>query len=441
MWNVYEIQQDPLNDVRITNEEQRKVEQDNEKAIYKTKLSTFSRTGNNIIVFVLDMFTGDHVERLFADYPELKDSFEGFVYYHDTLASGSGTCFGLPAIYGGTDYAYRNLEKRYNKITPDVLASSARKIPESLGSDWNSINAKVEFFYGKTNDKVNFPHNFWYDTFVRESYAKNIEREIEKSEFERLYSYVLFKIVPYSIRKNIYKNGKWILSLQFSLMSVNEYALYRFILDNMTVTESPQNTYKAVHTLLTHTGSICSDKTFEATTDRRSPPVPAGWQASHPYMSYDHYVCEVSNMKILSKIFDKMKKLGIYDNTKVIIVSDHGDWDSTDLMQAIGVQPFREDFYGHKVNPGLRSALLMVKDYDKRIPLIIDNESLMSNSDVKHIVLGETFDKSKTRVRYYEAASVVPKKDIGYHLQTLYRVDGSMYRPENWSLVFTRDKK
>ena len=189
-----------------------------------------------------------------------------------------------------------------------------------------------------------------------------------------------------------------------------------------------------------------SDKTFKPAFHEPSPQNKT-WEKQHPFIAYSHYISEVSSLKEIILWLEKLKEKNIFDNTRIVIVSDHGFWDSTYLMQAIGPQPFRSNYFGgNLVNPGMRSALLLFKDFQKNDALKTDTNALMSNSDTIEMILEgiinipqnyatgyeERYDAS--RIRLYQAADVRSTR-----VQTLFQVKGSMYNKNNWSLKFSRD--
>lgn len=425
------------------------------KVEYENRLTTFSKNGKNIFVFILDMFTGEHVDTIIKDYPELVNGLDGFVWYEDTLSSGSGTCFGLPAIYGGEEYTYANLEKRGLPLNPKTLGDASYVIPKALGKEWNSFVGKADFVSAISNDKSVWPGWFWFKYFARNSWSKDLEKSFTQNSLSKLYSLVAFKAIPYTMRNRIYKGGKWLFFEGFTTpVAANEYTVFEKILREIKVGMSLNNTYKAMHTQLTHNGCACSDVDFRPLITATIPNSKKkdAFRLKHPNISYEHYITEVSNLKVLVKIFEKMKLLGVYDNTRIILVSDHGAWDSEKLLVAIGKQPFRDNFYGKKVNPGMRSALLLVKDFNERGNLRINRKTLMSNYDVRSIVLegilgeknlsaGYKERNNPNRVRYYESGPVARNKNNEQTLHTLFQVRGTMYIPENWSVVFTRDSK
>ena len=83
--------------------------------------------------------------------------------------------------------------------------------------------------------------------------------------------------------------------------------------------------------------------------------------------------CNVTNAKDISEFFDYMKENGVYDNTKIIIVSDHGSFSKgakTDLPKPNGL----------KVSPQNFVASLLVKDFNSH-GVIKDDYTFMTNAD------------------------------------------------------------
>lgn len=70
---------------------------------YNDRLFGFSKTGENIVVVMMDAFTGTHMKRILKDAPELRHDLEGFVWYPDTLAAGPSTNAGIASILCGYD--------------------------------------------------------------------------------------------------------------------------------------------------------------------------------------------------------------------------------------------------------------------------------------------------------------------------------------------------
>jgi hypothetical protein len=85
----------------------------------------------------------------------------------------------------------------------------------------------------------------------------------------------------------------------------------------------------------------------------------------------------LSAMKAIGRWIDFLKKEGVYDNTKIIIVSDHGNSFDTELFEHTGMEGY---------NP-----LLMIKPFKARGPLALSDE-FMTNADVPAIAVDGAID-------------------------------------------------
>lgn len=58
------------------------------------------REGRNVIVIMMDRAIGSFVPYLMNEKPELKEQFDGFTYYPNSLSYGYHTNIASPALYG-----------------------------------------------------------------------------------------------------------------------------------------------------------------------------------------------------------------------------------------------------------------------------------------------------------------------------------------------------
>ncbi|MCH5351977.1 MAG: YidC/Oxa1 family membrane protein insertase, partial [Acutalibacter sp.] len=71
-----------------------------------------STTGKNVIVLMLDRAMGEYIPYLFNEKPELKEKFDGFTYYENTISFGGSTIFGAPPLFGGYEYTPVEMNRR-----------------------------------------------------------------------------------------------------------------------------------------------------------------------------------------------------------------------------------------------------------------------------------------------------------------------------------------
>ena len=89
------------------------------------------------------------------------------------------------------------------------------------------------------------------------------------------------------------------------------------------------------------------------------------------YLTYAAYECNMATCIALGEWFDYLRENGLYDNTRIIIVSDHGDGR---LMQFDDLLVEDPEFDAQAVNP-----ILMVKDFGSTGFTVVDD--FMTNAD------------------------------------------------------------
>jgi len=145
------------------------------------------------------------------------------------------------------------------------------------------------------------------------------------------------------------------------------------------------------------------------------------------------------SLSLLNDFFNKLKLLGIYDKTKIIITSDHG---SSQVNFGIHDNRF-EDFSGNNGNYNTQansaSALMLVKDFNQSGDLKVSMQFL-SNIDAYGIALSGVsegkdlqFDRIKTPIKnrsliYIHTTSL---SDL-YKITEAYRVTNNMFDKNNW---------
>ena len=156
-------------------------------------------------------------------------------------------------------------------------------------------------------------------------------------------------------------------------------------------------------------------------------------------------------LKAISGIISQMKILGVYNNTMIVLISDHG-WVTENKM-------FDNDFSDKvpaglekRLSPGFVNPLFLVKDINSSDILRTSN-ILLSNSDLPSIVCSviSSCDGIPTDVRQYHGKRTLivdnykPENEqdflseIGFKGDTeRYEVTDNVFKARNWKKV---DKK
>lgn len=132
----------------------------------------------------------------------------------------------------------------------------------------------------------------------------------------------------------------------------------------------------------------------------------------------DHYDAFISSIIQIGKWFDYLRQNGVFDNTRIIIVADHG--------YNIPLEAF-DEFDNPKV-PSFFNTLFMVKDFNCNGELKVDN-SFMTNADT---IFFAKKDLGLSEINPISGKELVQNKKNGVNI---YSVD-----PEEWSVYKMYDK-
>jgi hypothetical protein len=352
----------------------------------------FSKTGKNILVIMLDTAISRYIPYIFKEKPELSKSFDGFTWYKNTISFGGHTNFGTPGLFGGYEYTPLEIQGRkdtllvekqnqallllpkillnygFNVTVTDPPYANYRWIPDlSIFADYPQI--KAENIIGKYNNK-------WLLDNKHEILLIDIT-EIIKSTLIR---FSFFKLAPLSFRNFVYDTGNWLLMKNNENRNISHRVLDNYlslyILPYITeIKESGSNTYIAISNELPHDPAPLQAPDYTLLNTATN-------ETENIFIYNDYYPINISALMLLGKWFDFLKENDVYDNSRIIIVSDHGNPSSKDRnIESIDniILPNGDMSVDY-------AALLLVKDFYSHGLLSVD-DSFMTNADVPLLVL------------------------------------------------------
>ena len=350
-------------------------------------LTSFSKDKENVLVLLFDGFSGSHLDIFFKQFPELKQEFQGFTYYPNTLSLDGHTTRTAHTILTGHNlsaFANRNLSMQVytDSITDSLLATY---------QTFRKYGFKVDSFAmphinsSHTQENIDI-YDGWDNYFAAYSKMMDFDSTLQmlkkrNQPVGEMASMGLFYFAPYIFRTRIYKdfefgNYSWIFGKKQQIGSfingVKHTSALPLIVRNLNV-DSTSKTFKYIHTMHTHYPfALNKDCVPEMDTQSQLP------QQYRAFFSnihhYDNEVCAIRETKIL---LDFLKDNGIYDNTMIVLVSDHSynDLPSHNMPNQAS--------FGNNPNP-----LLMIKNFKSNGDLKTDMR-LMSNADVYGILCDE----------------------------------------------------
>jgi YidC/Oxa1 family membrane protein insertase len=348
----------------------------------KDSIYKISKTGQNVVIIVLDKAVNQFVPFIFEEKPELRGSFDGFTWYSNSISYGGNTIFGIPGIYGGYDYTPLEIQKRgdiplaqkhneallllplvfnennFEAIITDPPYANYKDYPDlSIFSDYPQIIA--DNVIGKYTAN-------WLD-MNQDIDLLNISGIIKNNLIR--FSYLRFS--PLIFRKFIYDKGNWLTSKpdQFDSLPkpiLNNYAALDILPDITYITDTGNN-LNIIYNALPHDSFFFQAPEYVLTNTVTN-------TGSGKFSNDSHYHVNIASFLLISKWLDFLKENDVYDNTRIIIVSDHG---STEFK----VNEYIVNISLPNKNRLIRyEALLMVKDFFSYGALAADN-SLMTTAD------------------------------------------------------------
>lgn len=364
-----------------------------------------SKTGKNVVVIMLDRAMGEYVPYLFNEKPELKEQFDGFTYYDNTISYGVATNFGTPALFGGYEYTPVELNKRADELLVDKHNEALKVMPVLFAQNGYDVTV-IDPPYANYQW---IPDLSIYDAYPeiqtfhsKGKFSSPEQKQAMVSQSKRnFFCFSIMKTMPVCLQKLVYDNGRYYqVSSDVVYSSQTAYNVSQStgidasfmdtynVLTNMSditkITEEQTNTFQMMSNDTTHmftllqedasyTPALHVDNTqYDAqnadrfVVDGKELKVESAFQMAH-------YHVNMAAMLRLGEWFDYLREQGVYDNTKIILVSDHG-------------YPHKqiEDLWVKLDEGGIDVSgyfpLLMVKDFDSEG--FTTSHDFMTNADV-----------------------------------------------------------
>jgi hypothetical protein len=389
---------------------------------FHKELTKFSPE-KNVIHVVLDTLQTDLLTAAMAENPDILETLDGFTLYQDNASVYRTTAMSIPMLVTGR--VYKN-EITINQFLKDIRAKPIGVYRLQQG--------------GFRLDALAVCHTKLFDQCTAPS-PKVLEAGSTSSESLNLLDIFIFKSTPEPLKTHVYNGGDWLL-VQSS--SYNDYVklgstgvahliLEKFV-DEMSVSDVPKPRYKLIHSFVTHPPYRLKPncKIAEVDMQRKAPAV-------------DAIQC---GMRHLAAILSKIKSLGLYDRSMIIVSADHGaGWLNEELKETFSESEISASVVAYA------SAALLIKPYQSRGPLLY-SEVHSSLLDIPTTILSahginvdytddgvdkgrNIFELEKSELRPRDYYHYTWKNEY-WALSTLpplsnYHIVGDLKEPESWS--------
>jgi len=432
-----------------------------------TKASfTLSRNGKNVIVFMLDRAIGSYVPYLFQEKPELKQQFDGFTWYPNTLSFGGNTVTGSPALFGGYEYTPEELNKRSSEALVDKHNEALKVMPLLFNEAGYDVTVCDPPYAGYTSvpDLSVFENYEGIKAYNTERGQFNDQNDLlprKQMVWDRnFFCYSIMKISPLVLQSSLYQNGSYfntqdlgsvLRDTQFSTDMSLAHGVEGGFLDSYSVlcalpkmtmcSDDSQNMFLMMNNGTTHNVMLLQEPQYEPEMSMDN----TVYDAEHvdrfifegrtmsvgSIYGMKSYQCNMAALLQIGKWFDYLRSQGVYDNTRIILVADHG----------FALEQFEDMIFGERDMNTLHNPedvmgynpLLLVKDFNSK-GFHVDNR-LMTNADTPVLALDGLIDTPMnpfTGELITDAAKDAEEFHIFYTDLSNPKVDENTFLPGRW---------
>lgn len=423
---------------------------------------TLSKTGQNVVVLMLDRGMNEYIPYIMNEKPELKEVFSGFTYYSNTISFGGMTNFGEPALFGGYEYTpYRmNLRDKDPLVTKH---NEAMKLLPALfyenGYDVTVCDPSYANYQWTPDLSIydDYPEMNTYITNGKFSNKEDTETVIQKNK-RNFFCYGLMKILPISAQDVLYNDGNYNRGGEASHIEgqtresmyvssgtnagfMNAYTVLENLSYMTEITKNDTNTFLMMVNDTTHEPMLLQEPDYtpqeyvdnteyEAKNHDRFT-VNGKTLVMETEDQYIHYQTNMAALIQVGEWLKYMKENDVYDNTRIIIAADHGRplYHNEDMVLDDGSLSL--------YNVEIYYPLLMVKDFNAKE--FTEDEQFMTNGDVPVIALDNLIENpvnpftgnAVTNDEKYEHDQYI----LGSYDWEVEGNDGNQFNPGTWLSV------
>ena len=408
----------------------------------------FSRSGKNVVVIMLDRGISSFVPYIMDELPDVKENYRGFIWYPNTLAPGDHTIFSAPALFGGYDYIPQAMNQRKSQPLVEKHNEALQVLPSYfLGQGYRvTVTDPPMANYSWTPDNSIFPKEInavniagRYDKLWRREHGMELSG-FKLSDFLKrdFLFFDFFRVCPVSLRGILYDHGGWWNSNKDKAKDENSLAIKYYsaldYLSELSEVGDDAGSYMALDNDLPHEPAWMQypDYTLQSEiTDK-------GKNRFGAETVFIHYHVNAATLRMLGQWFSWMRENGVYDNTRIVIASDHG-------------RHFRGenktlDTDVEKSDLAAWNALLLYKDFDADQEIQADT-TFMTIADVPALATdgisdkpsnpftGSTFDMSGKKDGISVVTGLGEASDHGkytFNYTEKYRIKDNIFKAANW---------
>lgn len=330
---------------------------------------------NNVVIIMVDTYGNELADMTHEKYPELFDGLKDFTYYDNA-----------DCVY------YRTYPSMTHMLTGQKFNYNSEVRSEYCDMAWSA--ERTDEIYGKIHDS-GYSMNIYADNegSLYFGHLKNMVGKVDNVQYR--HGDVLYKRILYHFGKeSIYIFAPYLLKPYVEEVSFNftdivdfgeyysdyEHDLYDELVETgLSVSDSDRKRILYYETFGIHCAYL--DENCNASSDST---VESTVKGCHTFVE---------------EYLEQMKKLGVYDSSTIIVLADHGSWNTFIEMDPQPVFFIKRPYEEHE-SISINHAPI---DYTEVLPTILSSVGI-DNSEYGKTVFDEDENLQKERTVYHQNA-------------------------------------
>ena len=308
----------------------------------------------NIVHIVMDGFQSD----IFADivndpqHEELGASLTGFTFFEQHMGVFPYTRMTVPLYLSGKTYV--NHMPADDFIEQAMRGTTIPNVAEAAGFEVDiaaQVSLRKMYTKGRYTNAYEIPAN-----------RHASQRDYVVSDAVQLLDLSLFRLTPHFVKAYIYQDGLWFVQRWFrdaqylTIRYFSELAFLEEIANGLKV-DRDTPVYKLFHVMLSHRPTVgnerCEyDRVRNTTRENVTNQARCGLAA-------------------VVKVLEAMKRLGVYDNSLIVLMGDHGAWVAASGYEAPADGDPSDTGGPSAVMAGMAAPVLAIKPVGSSGPILV----------------------------------------------------------------------
>ena len=440
---------------------------------------TFSKTGKNVVVLMVDSLVSYYVPYMFYEKPELMEAFDGFTFYPNTISFGCQTIFGSPGLYGGYEYTPKEMNQRDQELLVEKQNEALRIMPAIFYQDNYAVTVCDPTYagYNEVPDLTiydDYPGMETYVTMGRVGQNELARERIEETRSRNFFLYSVFGVCPSLFQLNIYDGGNYCstrtgteeenrqlvpggqvmetLSIATGVHSgfMKQYNVMNNLENISETVDDGTNHFIMMSNSLPHNPMLVKEPEYEPLysvdnteydkTHHIKDNGKGDLKDFYDEGNYPRYQANMTAMLKLAEWFSYLKEEGIWDNTRIIIVSDHARrlGDLAGMRKYFGFEVDRNvPEHMDETDFSVFNCTLLVKDFGASG--FVTEDTFMTNADVPTLAFRTLIDNP---INPFTGKPIDSTYKMNNRMElfmgknySVYSNNGYTFQPDHWFSV------